>query len=66
MKKWMHIIGGILIFLGLVVTYGTHIMLLRIPLEESLQFTHAVLNLIASGMITIGSALYVIAIWMRK
>ena len=47
-------ISIILIILGLLVTYGTHIMILRMGIEQTLLLGHAVLNLVASGLITLG------------
>ena len=53
-KTIVFITSLILILLGLFVTYGTHIMILRAGIEQTLLASHAVLNLIASGLITLG------------
>lgn len=53
-KKTISVISLVLIILGLLITYGSHIMIISMGIAENLLVPHAVLNLLASAFITIG------------
>lgn len=64
MAKIKKIIAWILIVLGLLVTYGTHIGILAMGINQDALGGHATINIIASVLITIGIVL--IAIRSKK
>ncbi len=59
--RGMKIFAWIFIILGLIVTYGTHIGIIAMGLQQTLVLSHAISNLVASIFITFGIILLAIA-----
>lgn len=63
--KGLRITAWIFIVLGLFVTYGTHIGILAMGLNQDLLGGHAMINLLASVFITLG-VIFLAAGWSLK
>ena len=61
MGNGLKITGWILVVLGLLVTYGTHIAILAMGINQDLLGGHAMLNIVASVFITIGIILLAVS-----